>query len=88
MGNNLNVPVKIKRLRSQAKLPAYATEGAAAMDLCAVLEAPFTLAPGQRALLPRALPLSCGPGVCGAYFCALQPGLQARGGAAQRRGRD
>ena len=52
MGNNLNVPVKIKRLRSQAKLPAYATEGAAAMDLCAVLEAPFTLAPGQRALLP------------------------------------
>ena len=51
MGNNLNVPVKIKRLRSQAKLPAYATEGAAAMDLCAVLEAPFTLAPGQRALL-------------------------------------
>lgn len=59
MGNNLNVPVKIKRLRSQAKLPAYATEGAAAMDLCAVLEAPFTLAPGQRALLPTALPLSC-----------------------------
>ena len=45
MGNNLNVPVTIKRLRSQAKLPAYATEGAAAMDLCAVPEAPFTLAP-------------------------------------------
>ena len=52
MEPDLNVPVKIKRLRRQAKLPAYATDGAAAMDLCAALEAPLTLAPGQRALLP------------------------------------
>lgn len=52
MEPDLNVPVKIKRLRRQAKLPAYATDGAAAMDLCAALEAPLALAPGQRALLP------------------------------------
>ena len=43
MGNNLNVPVKIKRLRSQAKLPAYATEGAAAMDQRALLPTGFAI---------------------------------------------
>ena len=38
--------------RPGAKAPAYATPGAAAADLCAALDAPLTLAPGQRAIIP------------------------------------
>ena len=44
--------VKFKLLDPRAKAPAYATSGAAAADLCAVLDAPLTLAPGRRALIP------------------------------------
>lgn len=51
--------VKYKLLDPRAKAPAYATPGAAAADLCAVLDEPLTLAPGQRARSPPAWPLSC-----------------------------
>ena len=44
--------VKYKMLDPRAKSPAYATPGAAAADLCAVLDAPLTLQPGQRAMVP------------------------------------
>ena len=46
------VTVKYKVLDERAKAPAYATAGAAAADLCAVLDAPLTLVPMQRALVP------------------------------------
>ena len=36
-------------------LPEYATAGAAAMDLLAAVEAPVTLPPGGRALIPTGL---------------------------------
>ena len=38
-------------------LPAYATAGAAAMDLCACMEEPVTLAPGGRQLIWSKHPL-------------------------------
>ena len=41
--------------RSRHALPAYATAGAAGMDLRAQLEAPITLAPLGRALVPTGL---------------------------------
>lgn len=47
--------VKYKLLDPRAKAPAYATLGAAAADLCAVLDAPLTLEPGQRAMVPTGL---------------------------------
>lgn len=47
-----NKTVRYKILDPRAKAPAYATPGAAAADLCAVLDVPLTLAPGQRALIP------------------------------------
>ena len=37
------------------RLPEYATAGAAAMDLLAAVEAPVTLPPGGRALIPTGL---------------------------------
>mgnify|MGYP000166764054 CR=1 FL=1 len=39
------ITVKYKVLDARAKVPAYATPGAAAADLCAVLDAPLTVAP-------------------------------------------
>lgn len=52
--------------RSGQALPAYATELSAGMDLRACLEAPLTLAPLERALVPTGL------------FIALPPGFEAQ----------
>jgi dUTP pyrophosphatase len=39
-------------------LPAYQTSGAAGLDLCAALEAPVTIRPGERAFVPTGLSLA------------------------------
>ncbi len=39
----------------RAQAPAYAPAGAAAADLCALLDVPRTLAPMERALIPTGL---------------------------------
>ena len=46
------IDLKIKRISSLAKLPTYATEGAAGMDLYAANEKPITLMPLERHLVP------------------------------------
>ncbi|HKY07391.1 MAG TPA: dUTP diphosphatase [Candidatus Binatia bacterium] len=53
-----DVRIKIKRLRpgpAGAELPAYMSEGAAGMDLCADLEREVELAPMRRALIPTGI---------------------------------
>jgi dUTP pyrophosphatase len=53
------VCIEIKRLRpSPMPLPAYMTEGAAGMDLCADLDADLTLAPLQRALIDTGIAIA------------------------------
>jgi len=50
------VPVQVQRLaHALPELPAYATPGAAAMDLQAAIEKPLTLAPLERSLVPTGL---------------------------------
>ena len=56
----MQMQVKYKLLDPRAKAPAYATPGAAAADLCAVLDAPLTLEPGQRAMVPTGLAIKQG----------------------------
>jgi len=48
------VAVQLRRLPHGADLPlpAYATQGAAGMDVCAAVAEPVTIAPGRRALIP------------------------------------
>lgn len=47
--------LKIKRLAHNTFLPEYKTEGAAGMDLCAAIEAPVTLKPLERTLIPTGI---------------------------------
>jgi dUTP pyrophosphatase len=53
----LPVAVRVQRLphADGLSLPAYATAGAAGMDLLAAVEAPLTVPPGRRALIPTGL---------------------------------
>ena len=60
------IRVQIKRMRpgpASLDLPAYMTEGAAGLDLCADIESNVELAPMARALIPTgialALPIGC-----------------------------
>ena len=50
-----SIDVKILDPRLREQLPAYATQGAAGLDLRACLPAPLTLKPGQTELIPAGL---------------------------------
>ncbi len=56
----MSVEVAVVRLPHGADLPlpAYATEGAAGMDLLAAVAAPVTIPPGGRALIPTGLTIA------------------------------
>ena len=56
--------IRIRRLPhgEGLPLPAYATAGAAGMDLLAAVAAPVTILPGGRALIPTGLALALPPG--------------------------
>ncbi|SEA66502.1 deoxyuridine 5'-triphosphate nucleotidohydrolase [Desulfuromusa kysingii] len=51
----LKPQVMIKKLHPQAVIPKYMTELAAGMDVCAFMQEPLQLQPGQRALIPTGL---------------------------------
>ena len=56
--------IKVRRLPhgQHLPLPAYATTGAAGMDLQAAIPAPVILAPGARTLVPTGLAIALPPG--------------------------
>jgi dUTP pyrophosphatase len=58
------VKIRIRRLPhgESLPLPAYATAGAAGMDLLAAVTEPVTIPPGGRALIPTGLALALPPG--------------------------
>ncbi|HEX9809724.1 MAG TPA: dUTP diphosphatase [Alphaproteobacteria bacterium] len=74
------VDVAIRRLPhgSGLPLPAYATAGAAGLDLTAAVDAPIVLAPGERALVPTGFAVALPAG----FEAQLRPrsGLAARSG--------
>ena len=77
-----SVKVKIMRLPHAADLPlpAYQTAGAAGLDLMAAVpeDAPVTLAPGRRALIPTGLSIALPQGTEGQV--RPRSGLAARHG--------
>ena len=76
----MSVPVRVRRLphNQDLPLPAYATDGAAGMDLLAAISEPLTIAPGQRVLIPTGLAIALPAG----YELQIRPrsGLALRNG--------
>ena len=56
-------------------LPTYATPQSAGMDLMAAIDAPMTLAPGQRALVPTGISIALPPG----HEAQVRPPIRTRG---------
>src|SRR5580698_10399827 len=76
----MTIQISLRRLPHNADLPlpAYATAGAAGMDLLAAVTAPVTIDPGKRALIPTGLAIALPPG----YELQIRP----RSGLALRHG--
>ena len=74
----MELNVKIKKLRENAQIPAYQTDGSACCDLTAA-EGPVTVMPGERALIPTGLAMDFGSG----DYAAL---IFARSGLASKKG--
>src|SRR6188474_2367783 len=54
--SSLRLPLRVQKLGPvEVPLPAYQTERAAGLDLCAALSEPKQLEPGQRLLVPTGL---------------------------------
>ncbi|HEY1935925.1 MAG TPA: dUTP diphosphatase [Acetobacteraceae bacterium] len=76
----MSTPIRVRRLPhgEGLPLPSYATAGAAGMDLLAAIDAPVTIEPGKRALIPTGLAIALPPG----YELQIRP----RSGMALRNG--
>ena len=79
------ITVKYKVLDTRAKVPSYATPGSAAADLCAVLDAPLTLAPMERALVPTGLAIEL-PGPHAVALVYARSGLSIKHGLCMANG--
>jgi len=77
---HMSIPIRVRRLPhgEGLPLPAYATGGAAGMDLLAAVGEPVTIEPGKRALIPTGLAIALPPG----YELQIRP----RSGLALRHG--
>jgi len=63
-GHTATIDVRIVDERLRGHLPAYATPGAAGMDLRAAIDAPLAIAPGETQLIPTGLSIHIGdPGL-------------------------
>jgi len=60
----MSVLIQVRRLPhgQGLPLPGYATAGAAGMDLLAAVDAPVTIDPGKRELIPTGLAIALPPG--------------------------
>ncbi|MBQ8953858.1 MAG: dUTP diphosphatase [Clostridia bacterium] len=70
--------IRIKKLRPNAQLPVYSSDGAAGADLRACLEEAVTIQPGQTVMIPLGLAIEIPEGYVGL--------AHARSGMATKRG--
>jgi dUTP pyrophosphatase len=71
--------IQIKKISEDAKIPTRATDGSAGYDLYAHIQAPLTISPLERQLIPTGVSLSIPDGfvglVCPRSGLALKQGL-------------
>ena len=70
--------IQIKKLRTDAPTPAYATPGSSGMDLCAMIDEVVILKPLQRALIPT--------GICLEMQLGYEAQIRPRSGLALKNG--
>ena len=70
--------IRVKKVRDNAILPTYGSQGAAGADLYACLEEEIVIAPGQSAFVPTGLSMEIPVGFAGLIY--------ARSGLACKRG--
>jgi len=70
--------INIKKVNPNASVPKQATPGSAGFDLCACIQTPVTIYPGETVLIPTGLAMEIPLGVAGLIF--------ARSGMASKRG--
>lgn len=70
--------IAIKIVSKSGRIPTYATAGSAGADLCACLEEPITLQPGERRLIPTGMFVEIPQGV--------EAQIRARSGLAIKHG--
>ena len=62
MEHTTHTTLQVRRLDERAVVPQYQSKLAAGLDLVACLDAPITLEPGARALIPTGLAVAIEPG--------------------------
>lgn len=62
--------LKIKKLKSDAKIPKRATNGSAGMDLYACINQSITLAPQQLTVVPTGIAIELPDNTCAAFLYA------------------
>lgn len=79
------INVKIRRIRNEVPLPAYATEGSAGMDLRACMDEEKIILPGQSLRVPTGLAFEIPDPEVVALICA-RSGLAAKFGVSLTNG--
>lgn len=63
-----NMVLRLMRVRENAIIPKQATVGSAGYDLCACIDEPYTLMPGERYVFPTGLSAEIPAGTAGFIF--------------------
>ena len=74
------LPIKVKKLRPNAVMPVYASANAAGADLCACLDEPVTIEPGETVYIPTGLAMEIPVGCAGLIYA--RSGLSCKQGLA------
>lgn len=69
-------PIRVKKLRGNAILPAYGSAEAAGADLYACLDAPVSIEPGETAWIPTGIALEVPKGCAGLVYARSSLGAK------------
>lgn len=76
--------LKIRKMNENAKIPQYATDGSAGLDLSANITTPLRIGPMERVLVPTGLAVEIEPGKVGLVFA--RSGISTKKGIALSNG--